>query len=142
MCIRDRAMGGRVAESLVFNEFSSGASNDLQQATNIARRMVTEWGMSEAVGPMSLSDAGPVFLGEDMMSSKSHSPDTMRLVDEEIRRILRAAEDGCHALLVEYRNGLDLIARALLEHESISGDEVYRLLQLSGADVKLSLIHI
>ena len=131
------AMGGRVAESLVFNEFSSGASNDLQQATNIARRMVTEWGMSEAVGPMSLSDAGPVFLGEDMMSSKSHSPDTMRLVDEEIRRILRAAEDGCHALLVEYRNGLDLIARALLEHESISGDEVYRLLQLSGADVKV-----
>ena len=131
------AMGGRVAESLVFNEFSSGASNDLQQATNIARRMVTEWGMSEAVGPMSLSDAGPVFLGEDMMQSKSHSPDTMRLVDEEIRRILREAEDGCRDLLVEYRNGLDLIARALLEHESINGDEVYRLLQLSGADIKV-----
>jgi len=129
------AMGGRVAESLVFNESSSGAANDLQQATNIARRMVTEWGMSEAVGPMSLSDAGPVFLGDDMMQSKSHSPDTARLVDEEVRRILREAEDGCRDLLVEYRNGLDLIARALLEHESISGDEVYRLLKLSGADV-------
>ena len=129
------AMGGRVAESLVFNESSSGAANDLQQATNIARRMVTEWGMSEAVGPMSLSDAGPVFLGDDMMQSKSHSPDTQRLVDEEIRRILREAEEGCRDLLITYRNGLDLIARALLEHESISGDEVYRLLKLSGADV-------
>ena len=130
------AMGGRVAESLVFNEFSSGAANDLQQATNIARRMVTEWGMSEAVGPMSLSDAGPVFLGEDMMQSKSHSPDTQRLVDEEIRRILREAEDGCRDLLITYRNGLDLIARALLEHESISGDEIYRLLKVSGVEVK------
>ena len=130
------AMGGRVAESLVFNEFSSGAANDLQQATNIARRMVTEWGMSEAVGPMSLSDAGPVFLGEDMMQSKSYSPDTQRLVDEEIRRILREAEDGCRDLLITYRNGLDLIARALLEHESISGDEIYRLLKVSGVEIK------
>ena len=131
------AMGGRVAEALVFNEFSSGAANDLQQATNVARRMVTEWGMSDAVGPMSLSDAGPVFLGDDMMQSKSHSPDTMRLVDEEIRRILLQAEDTCRDLLIEYRNGLDLIARALLEHESISGDEVYRLLNLSGAQLEV-----
>lgn len=129
------AMGGRVAESLVFNESSSGAANDLQQATNIARRMVTEWGMSEVVGPMSLSDSGPVFLGEDMMQSKSHSPDTARLVDEEVRRTLIEAEARCLELLTEYRNGLDLIARALLEHESISGDEVYRLLNLSGAEL-------
>ncbi len=129
------AMGGRVAEALVFNESSSGAANDLQQATNIARRMVTEWGMSDAVGPMSLSDQGPVFLGEDMMQSKSYSPDTAALVDDEIRRILRGAEDECRNLLTTYRNGLDLIARALLEHESISGDEVYRLLNLSGANV-------
>ncbi len=129
------AMGGRVAEALVFNESSSGAANDIQQATNIARRMVTEWGMSEVVGPMSLSDSGPVFLGEDMMQSKSHSPDTARLVDEEVRRTLIEAETQCRHLLTEYRNGLDLIARALLEHESISGDEVYRLLNLSGAEL-------
>ena len=131
------AMGGRVAEALVFNESSSGAANDLQQATNVARRMVTEWGMSEKVGPMSLSDSGPVFLGEDMMSGKSHSPDTARLIDEEIRRILVQSEDRCRELLIEYRNGLDLIARALLEHESISGDEVYRLLNLAGANLEL-----
>ncbi len=129
------AMGGRVAEALVFNESSSGAANDLQQATNIARRMVTEWGMSEVVGPMSLSDSGPVFLGEDMMQSKSHSPDTARLVDEEVRRMLIEAETQSKHLLTKYRKGLDLIARALLEHESISGDEVYRLLKLSGAEI-------
>ncbi|MFT7473468.1 MAG: cell division protease FtsH [Verrucomicrobiales bacterium] len=131
------AMGGRVAEALVFNESSSGAANDLQQATNVARRMVTEWGMSEILGPMSLSDSGPVFLGEDMMGTKSHSPDTARLIDEETRRILIKAEDRCRELLIEYRNGLDLIARSLLEHESINGDEVYRLLNLSGANLTL-----
>jgi len=125
------AMGGRVAEALVFDEFSSGAANDLQQATAIARRMVTEWGMSEAVGPMSLSDQGPVFLGEDMMQSKNFSGATQKLVDDEIRRILFEAEADCRDLLVEYRHGLDLVARALLEHETISGDEVNRLLDIS-----------
>lgn len=125
------AMGGRVAESLVFEEYSSGAANDLQQATAIARRMVTEWGMSEAVGPMSLSDGGPVFLGEDMMQSRSHSPDTARLVDDEIRRILVEMEDRCRDLLIEHRKGLDLIARALLEHETISGAEVSRLIEVA-----------
>ena len=131
------AMGGRVAEKLVFNESSSGAANDLQQATNMARRMVTEWGMSPAVGPMSLSDGGPVFLGEDMTRSKGHSPHMAKLIDEETRRILCEAEEKCLELLTTYRNGLDLIARALLEHESISGDEVYRLLNLSGANLTL-----
>ena len=129
------AMGGRVAEDLIFNETTSGAANDLAQATNMARRMVTEWGMSEKVGPMSLSDQGPVFLGDDMMQSKSISADTQRLVDQEVRRILQESEDECRNLLTTYRNGLDLIARALLEHESISGDEVYRLLKVSGADI-------
>lgn len=125
------AMGGRVAESLVFDEFSSGAANDLAQATSIARMMVTDWGMSSAVGPMSLSDNGPVFLGADMMQSKNYSPDTAKLVDTEIRRILTESEDRCRDLLIEYRKGLDLVARALLEHETISGDEVERLIALS-----------
>jgi len=125
------AMGGRVAEALIFEEFSSGAANDLQQATNIARRMVSEWGMSDTIGPMSLSDQGPVFLGEDMMQSKQYSSATQKLVDDEIRRILFEAETACRDLLVEYRHGLDLVARALLEHETISGDEVNRLIDVS-----------
>ncbi len=127
------AMGGRVAESMVFDEFSSGAANDLAQATSIARLMVTEWGMSSAVGPMSLSDSGPVFLGADMMQSKNYSPDTARLVDTEVRRILTESEDRCRQLLTEYRKGLDLVARALLEHETISGDEVERLIALASS---------
>ena len=133
-----RAMGGRVAEALVFDEFSTGASDDLRQATNMARDMVTKWGMSEAVGPMSLSDSRPVFLGEDMMQNRGeHSPDTMKLVDQEVRRILTEAEADCRDLLIEYRHGLDLVARALLEHETVSGAEVNRLLEISrqpGAD--------
>ena len=127
------AMGGRVAESMVFDESSSGAANDLAQATSIARLMVTEWGMSSAVGPMSLSDSGPVFLGADMMQSKNYSPDTARLVDTEVRRILTESEDRCRQLLTEYRKGLDLVARALLEHETISGDEVERLIALASS---------
>ena len=127
-----RAMGGRVAESLVFDEMTTGASDDLRQATNMARDMVTKWGMSDAVGPMSLSDSRPVFLGEDMMQSRGeHSPDTMKLVDDEIRRILTEAEDECRRLLTEYRHGLDLVARALLEHETVSGAEVNRLIEIS-----------
>ncbi|MCH1451474.1 MAG: ATP-dependent zinc metalloprotease FtsH [Acidimicrobiales bacterium] len=137
------AMGGRVAEALVFDEYSSGASNDLQQATATARRMVTEWGMSEAVGPMSLSDQGPVFLGEDMMQSKNFSGATQKLVDDEIRRILVQAESDCRDLLVKYRHGLDLVARALLEHETITGDEVVRLIDISrqpgGADTDATM---
>ena len=125
------AMGGRVAESMVFDEFSSGAANDLVQATNIARLMVTEWGMSAVVGPMSLADGGPVFLGADMMQSKNYSPDTAKLVDDEVRRILNEAEAHCRDLLTEHRKGLDLVARALLEHETISGDEVERLVKLA-----------
>ncbi|GJM39009.1 MAG: ATP-dependent zinc metalloprotease FtsH [Acidimicrobiales bacterium] len=125
------AMGGRVAEALVFDEFSSGAADDLRQATNLARHMVTEWGMSDAVGPVSLSDNNPVFLGEDMMQSRNHSPATQKLVDDEIRRILIDSEERCHELLTEYRQGLDLVARALLEHETITGEEVNRLIDVS-----------
>ncbi|MDW3217975.1 MAG: ATP-dependent zinc metalloprotease FtsH [Acidimicrobiales bacterium] len=125
------AMGGRVAEALVFDEFSSGAADDLRQATNLARHMVTEWGMSEAVGPVSLSDNNPVFLGEDMMQSRNHSPATQKLVDDEIRRILLESEEHCRDLLTEYRTSLDLVARALLEHETITGSEVKRLIDVA-----------
>ncbi len=123
------ALGGRNAEALVFDVVSSGAANDLQQATNIARRMVTEWGMSEKIGPMSFSSGGPVFLGDDMMNSKEFSDDTARLIDEEVHRILAEQEERCRNLLTEHRRALDLIARNLLEHETISGEDVARLIE-------------
>ncbi|MEZ5341731.1 MAG: ATP-dependent zinc metalloprotease FtsH [Acidimicrobiales bacterium] len=127
------ALGGRNAEQLVFNVMSSGAANDLQQATNIARRMVTEWGMSEKVGPMSFSDSGPVFLGDDMLGSKDYSQETARVLDEETQRILLESEDRCRNLLIENRNALNLIARGLLEHETLSGAEVDRLIAAAAA---------
>ncbi len=125
------ALGGRNAEKLVFDVVSSGAANDLQQATNIARRMVTEWGMSDRIGPMSLSSAGPVFLGDDMMGTKEFSDETGSLVDEEIHKILSDMEARCIQLLRTHRNALDLIARNLLEKETISGAEVNRLIDLA-----------
>ena len=124
-------MGGRIAESLVFEVVSTGANNDLVGATELARKMVREWGMSNRVGPMAWGQQGQVFLGEDLMHSRDYSDDTARVIDEEVERILREAQDRCRELLLANRNGLDLVARALLEHETIDGGEVTRLLELA-----------
>ncbi|NCY16332.1 MAG: ATP-dependent metallopeptidase FtsH/Yme1/Tma family protein [Actinobacteria bacterium] len=124
-------MGGRIAESLVFEVVSTGANNDLVGATELARKMVREWGMSDRVGPMAWGQQGQVFLGEDLMHSRDYSDDTARVIDEEVERILREAQDRCRELLIANRNGLDLVARALLEHETIDGGEVTRLLELA-----------
>jgi len=123
-------MGGRIAEDLVFNVVSTGANNDLVGATGLARKMVREWGMSERVGPMAWGSQGEVFLGEDLMHTRDYSDDTARVIDEEVERILREAENRCRTVLTENRNGLDLVARALLEHETIDGGEVTRLIEL------------
>ena len=125
-----KAMGGRVAEKIVFNHLNSGAANDLEQATNIARRMVREWGMSDEVGPMAWHSQQQVFLGEDLMSQgREYSDDTARLLDVEIAKILQTQESRAHELLEKYRRGLELIAEALLEHETIDGPAVAKLIQ-------------
>ncbi len=125
-----KAMGGRVAEKLTFDHVNSGAANDLEQATSIARRMVREWGMSDRVGPMAWSSQQQVFLGEDLMSSgREYSDDTAKLLDEEIARILTQQEERASGLLTKHRRGLELIAESLLEHETIDGREVAKLIQ-------------
>jgi cell division protease FtsH len=130
-----KAMGGRVAEMIVFGHLNSGAANDLEQATGIARRMVREWGMSERVGPMAWSSQQAVFLGEDLMSSqREYSDDTAKLLDEEISRILTTQESRARDVLSRHRRGLELIAEALLEHETIDGPEVARLIQQGMAE--------
>jgi cell division protease FtsH len=127
-----RAMGGRVAEKIVFGHLNSGAANDLEQATSIARRMVREWGMSEAVGPMAWSGSQQVFLGEDLMTQgREYSDDTARLVDGEISRILHEQEARATELLHKYRPALEMVAEALLERETIDGGEVAALVQAS-----------
>ena len=121
-------MGGRCAERLVLDSLSTGASNDLQRATEMARKMVREFGMSERVGPMAWgSDSGAVFLGEDLMHSRDYSDVTSRVIDEEVERILREQEERAMTVLTEHREGLNAVAKALLEKETINGEEVSRL---------------
>ena len=125
-----KAMGGRVAEMVIFGHLNSGAANDLEQATSIARRMVREWGMSDRVGPMAWSSQQQVFLGEDLMSAgREYSDDTAKLLDEETARILHEQEERATRLIRTHRQGLELIADSLLEHETIDGPAVARLIQ-------------
>ena len=131
-------MGGRCAEDLVFGVISTGANNDLVGSTELARKMVSEWGMSSRVGPMAWGSSGQVFLGEDLIHTRDYSDETARVIDEEVERILREQEDRCKQTLREHRKGLDLVARALLEHETIDGSEVTRLIKLAGGAVEPS----
>jgi cell division protease FtsH len=125
------AMGGRIAEKLIFGVVSTGANNDLVVSTERARKMVREWGMSDRVGPMAWGSQGQVFLGEDLMhNARDYSDDTARVIDQETEKILRACEQRCLEVLTEHRNGLDLVARGLLEHETIDGAECVRLVDL------------
>jgi cell division protease FtsH len=123
--------GGRIAEELVFDVVSTGAANDLMSATELARRMVREWGMSTEIGPMAWGSQHQVFLGDDLMHTRDYSDDTARVIDQEVERILREQQDRCRGVLKEYRHALDLVARALLEHETINGAEVLRLIGVS-----------
>jgi len=125
-----KAMGGRVAEKIIFGHLNSGAANDLEQATGIARRMVREWGMSDKIGPMAWTGNQQVFLGEDLMTSgREYSDSTAQLVDDEIARILLEQETRAHEVLTRHRRGLELVAEALLVEETIDGPTVGRLVQ-------------
>jgi cell division protease FtsH len=124
--------GGRMAEELVFGKenITTGASNDIQQATGLARRMVTEWGMSDKLGRLRYSDnEEEVFLGHSVTQRKNVSDATAKLIDEEIRRIIDEAETAARRILTEHRDDLDKVAQALLEYETLSGDEVKALLR-------------
>jgi cell division protease FtsH len=120
-------LGGRVAEQLIFTSQSTGAQNDLVRGTEIARRMVREWGMSDRIGPMAWGSQGAVFLGEDLVHTRDYSDETARVIDEEVERILRGQEERTLEMLTRYRPGLEAVANALLEHETLDGIEVERL---------------
>jgi len=121
-------LGGRNAESIVFGVVSSGAGDDLQKATGMARRMVTEWGMSEKIGPMAFGGDGPVFLGDGQMQAKEYSDDLARIIDEETKKILMDQEARCRELLTTHREALNQIAAGLLDKETLSGKEVEQIL--------------
>jgi cell division protease FtsH len=125
------AMGGRVAEEVIFgyDKVSSGASSDIQYATKLARDMVTRWGMSDSLGPLMYSEGEEeVFLGYSRQQNMSMSNETAQLIDKEIRRIVDAGYDRAKHLLEEHRGELEHLAQALLEYETLSGDEIKTIL--------------
>ncbi|HWQ10340.1 MAG TPA: hypothetical protein VN436_14565, partial [Holophaga sp.] len=123
-------MGGRVAEELVLNQMTTGAGNDIERATTLARKMVCSWGMSETLGPLSYGERdNEIFLGKDLVHHKNFSEETSRLIDAEVRKIVEAAYRRARGILENEREALELVARALLERETISGDDIDRLLR-------------
>ena len=122
-------LGGRAAEKLVYDELSAGAENDLEQATQLARRMVTKWGMSERLGPVSykLADDDP-FLGREMHQQRQFSEQTLQIIDEEVANILHNSFDAAMNILSENRDKLDQLARELVEKEEIGDAEIRELI--------------
>ena len=127
-------LGGRVAEEIVIKDVSTGASNDLQRVTEIARKMVTEWGMSDRVGLVTYSSDNPIFLGRDMEAHNSYSEETAGIIDEEVHKIIEAAHERAVKLLTENRKVLDNMARVLVERETIYTEEVDMLIAGSTVD--------
>ncbi|MBY6261446.1 ATP-dependent metallopeptidase FtsH/Yme1/Tma family protein [Azospirillum sp. 412522] len=126
------AMGGRIAEELIFGKerVTTGASGDIKMATEMSRRMVTEWGMSDKLGPLLYGEpTQEVFLGHSVTQHKNMSDRTAQLVDEEIRRIVDEAYDRARTILTENIDQLHTLAKGLLEYETLSGDEINRLLR-------------
>merc|ERR1711879_38012 len=125
------AMGGRVAEELVFgkDKVTTGASNDIKQATNMAKHMVMEWGMSDALGTIAYSEnEQEVFLGHSVTQTQNNSEETAKVIDSEVRKIIETAYKKSTEILTNFRDQLDLIGNGLIEFETLSGDEIKELL--------------
>ena len=122
-------MGGRSAEMLIFNEMTTGAGNDIEQATQIARKMVTEWGMSDLLGPMTFVKNEEVFLGRDFQSTRDFSEVTARMIDEEISRIVRDSQRLADEILRKNIEILQRIAKELLKYETIDSDDLKLILK-------------
>ena len=123
------ALGGRVAEELVIHDVSAGASNDIKRVTQMARKMVTEWGMSDRIGPICYGSDGPVFIGRDFEERNNYSEETAGIIDEEVKAIVSRQYARAKKLLSENRPILDNMARVLVERETIYTAEVDLLMQ-------------
>jgi cell division protease FtsH len=125
------SMGGRVAEEMIFgyNKVSSGASSDIQYATTLARDMVTRWGMSDALGPLQYAEPEEeVFLGYSVNRQRQMSNETAQAIDAEIRKIVEDGYKRAQTLLTENKEQLESLAQALLEYETLSGDEIKKVI--------------
>ncbi len=136
-------MGGRLAEEIIFNDVTSGASMDLRQATEIARRMVCEWGMSKSLGPITYGHREEhIYLGRDITRSEDYSEETAREIDKEIRAILDDAEARAKKILTTHEEKLRLLGNALLERETLAADEIRTLLGLPLPEKEISAAEI
>jgi len=123
-------MGGRVAEEAVFNQKTTGAGNDIERATEMARRMVCEWGMSDILGPLTFGKKEEaIFLGREISQHRDYSEQTAQTIDREVRDIVERNYQRARQLVAENIAALHRIAEALLEYETIDGDEVDRLIR-------------
>jgi cell division protease FtsH len=118
-------MGGRAAEKIIFDHYTTGAGNDIERATSLARKMVCEWGMSLELGPVAFGKKDEeVFLGREIATSKDYSEQTAVLIDREIQSIVRDAEGRAETLLRDHIDKLHAIAKALVERETIDTDDL------------------
>ena len=129
------ALGGRVAESIFLDDICTGAYSDLQKATELARRMVVEFGMSDEIGPVFLGGQTEVFIAKDWGHQRNFSEEVAARVDKEIRRILEEQYDRAKTVLTEHRDAMERIVKALIEYEHIDGDDFEKLFK--GEDVEL-----
>jgi cell division protease FtsH len=128
-------LAGRAAEQLVFSDLSTGAHNDIDNATTLTRKMVCEWGMSDKVGPLTFgSPSEEVFLGRELGMRRTFSEDTAHTIDSEIRRIIDEQSDRARSIVTSHRDKLDALAKALLERETLSGEEVDRAMGIEPSE--------
>ncbi|MEO2166967.1 MAG: cell division protein FtsH, partial [bacterium] len=129
------ALGGRAAEELVFDEITTGASNDLERVTQTARQMVTRYGMSDKLGPLALGhNQGQVFLGRDFHSQPDYSDEIAFQIDKEIRRIVDESYDTAEELLVRNRELLEKLSKDLIEYETVDAEHLRRLVEEYAVD--------
>src|SRR6185369_12494529 len=118
-------LGGRIAEELIFGQMTTGAGNDIEKATDLARKMVCEWGMSEKMGPLTFGKKEEqIFLGREFAQHQDYSEETARAIDGEVKRIIMEGYQHAHKALAENIDALKRIAEALLEHETIDTEDI------------------
>ena len=122
--------GGRVAEEIVFNRISTGASNDIKKATDLAQQMIRSWGMSETLGPLAFAkDEEHVFLGREIAQHRDYSEETARKIDSEVNRLVMRSYERAQSVLTEYIDVLHKLAEQLLEKETILGAELDEIIR-------------
>ena len=126
------ATGGRIAEEIIFgkDKITNGAASDIQMVTNLSKKMITEWGMSEKLGNLRYNnDSEEVFLGHSVAQSKNLSDSTAKIIDEEVRLLAEEADKNCRKILQENIEELHIVAKGLLEYETLTGDEIKDLIK-------------